>query len=124
MTEPVYVDLYINQGADWPGIGLPVFTKTGAPYDLGGCTVRGQIRRDPDDPEALFTWSTDPDEGEGAVAFDGSKVKFAVTGDQSALWGFTHARYDMFLDNPSAPEGERKLRIAKGLVFLNRQITR
>lgn len=124
MTEPVYVDLYLDQGADWPGIGLPVFTKDGAAYNLTGCTVRGQIRRDPDDDDALFTWSTNPASGQGAVVFDGSRVKFSVTGDQSSLWGFSHARYDLFLTNPAAPVGERKLRIAKGLVFLNRQITR
>lgn len=120
----VEVDLHIEQGADWPGIGFPILDANNEPVDLGGCTALGQIRKLPRDPTALFSWSTIPMFGQGLVVFVDNLVTISVLGDASALWTFATARYDLKLTNPNAPVGQRLIRVASGAVYVSPQVSR
>jgi hypothetical protein len=119
----VQVDLTIEQGADWPGLAFPIFDNEGAPYDLTGCTARGQIRAAPDEDPALFTWSTSPSAGEGLLTLATNQLTIRVLGAESTTWDFHKARYDIYLTNPAAPVGQQKFRIAKGAVYLDLEVT-
>lgn len=120
----VKVDLTIEQGSDWPGLAFPIFDSEGAPYDLTGCTARGQIRRIQNSDPALFTWSTTPATGEGLIALAGNILTIRVLGSESTSWDWNTGRYDIYLTNPAAPVGQRVFRIADGAVYLDLEVTR
>jgi hypothetical protein len=120
----VQVDLTIEQGSDWPGLAFPIFDSEGAPYDLTGCTARGQIRAAPDEDPELFTWSTSPATGDGLITLATNTLTIRVLGDESSAWSFRKARYDIYLTNPAAPVGQRTFRIADGAVYLDLEVTR
>lgn len=123
-----HVDLYVEQGADWPGIGFPICDATGEPFDVTGCTARGQIRKRTDDVNVLFTWSsvsadlTDPDVG--LIVLRDNLVIISMTAEQSEALTFRSAPYDIKLTNPSGPVGQRVLRVADGVVTLSQEVTR
>lgn len=121
----VHVDLYIEQGVDWPGIGFPIFDADDAPFaGLPGCTARGQIRLSARDIDAQFTWSTDPAEDEGLIVFQDHLVIPSMTAEQSAALDFHTAVYDIKLTNPDGLPGQRVLRVANGTVTLSQEVTR
>lgn len=120
----VHVDLTIEQGSDWPGLAFPIFDIDGSPYDLSGCTARGQIRRVRNSDPAFFTWSTSPATGEGLITLAGNTLTIRVLGVESAAWTWTSGRFDIYLTNPAAPVGQRIFRIADGAVYLDLEVTR
>lgn len=120
----VHVDLTIEQGSDWPGLAFPIFDAEGVPYDLTGCTARGQIRRVRDSTPALFSWDTSPAAGEGLITLANSLLTIRVLGAESSAWDWNTGRYDIFLTNPAAPVGQRTFRIADGAVYLDLEVTR
>jgi hypothetical protein len=120
----VHVDLTIEQGADWPGLAFPIFDTEGAPYDLTGCTARGQIRRVQNSDPALFTWDTSPADGEGLITLANSLLTIRVLGSESSLWDWNTGRYDIYLTNPAAPIGQQTFRTADGAVYLSLGVTR
>jgi hypothetical protein len=120
----VHVDLTIEQGADWPGLAFPIFDTEGLPYDLTGCTARGQIRRVQNSDPALFTWATSPSTGEGLITLAGSLLTIRVLGSESSSWDWNTGRYDIYLTNPAAPVGQQTFRIADGAVYLSLEVTR
>lgn len=120
----VVVDITIEQGVDWPGIGFPIFDAQNEPFDLSGCTARGQIRLTRQGDAALFTWSTDPGTDEGLIAFQDNLVIISMTAEQSRGLAFGRAVYDIKLTNPDGPPGQRDLRVARGVVTLDPEVTR
>jgi hypothetical protein len=120
----VKVDLTIEQGSDWPGLAFPIFDEENNPYDLTGCTARGQIRRLANSEPSLFTWSTSPAAGEGLITLSSNLLTVRILGFESALWAWNTGRYDIQLTNPAAPVGQRVFRIADGAVYLDLEVTR
>lgn len=124
----VEVDLYIEQGADWPGLAFPIFDEQDDPFDLAGCTARGQIRLTPNQSASvppLFTWSTDPDDDPGGlIVLTGNLVIIGVTGAASSAWTFQKARYDIELTDPGAQPGKQTIRVAQGRVNVSQEVTR
>jgi hypothetical protein len=120
----VRVDMTIEQGADWPGLAFPIYDEEGNPYDLTGCSAKGQVRRGQnDDDPILFTWSTDPADDEGLITLADSILTIRVLASESVLWEWTVGHYDIRLTNPSAPEGKQKWRIAQGVVNVDQEVT-
>lgn len=116
-------NLAIPQGADWPGVNYPIIGPDGNPYDLTGCTARGQIRHAPGSDELYFTWSTSPGVGEGLITLTGTTLNIRVLATESAAWFFTRGAYDIELTNPAAPVGSRVSRVAMGSVTLSKEVT-
>jgi hypothetical protein len=115
--------LLIPQGVDWPGIDFPIIGPDGQAYDLTGCTARGQIRPSPGSDELYFTWSTAPAQGEGLITLSGSTLNIRVLADESVLWAFVNAAYDIVLTNPAAPTGLQVSRVAMGSVTVSKEVT-
>lgn len=120
----VQVDLRIEQGADWPGLAFPILDEEGQPYDLTGCTARGQIRSARNVEPVLFAWSTDPGEDEGLITLSGNTLTIRVLGEESSRWAWRRGQYDIELTNPAAPVGKQRFRIAEGSVYLDLEVTR
>lgn len=121
-----HVDLYIEQGADWPGIGFPICDSLGAPFDLTGCTAKGQIRKTANDVVVLFEWSSEDtlDPEIGAIVFVDNLVIISMTAEQSEALDFRTAQYDVKLTNPSGLAGQKVLRVSDGTVTLSQEVTR
>lgn len=124
LTTLVY-NLIIPQNADWPGINFPIVGPDGTPYDLTGCTAKGQIRPAPGSDEVYFTWSTSPTGGEGLITLDvnTSVLNIRVLASESVLWQFTAGAYDILLTNPAAPVGLQSSRVAMGSVTVSQEVT-
>lgn len=129
MTRPtsglatLVFDLVIPQNADWPGINYPIIGPDGTPYDLTGCSARGQIRPSPGADEIYFTWSTTPGVGEGTITLSGTTLNIRTLVAESAPWVFTQGAYDILLSNPAAPVGLRTSRVAMGAVTVSPEVT-
>lgn len=117
--------LTIPQGVDWPGTDFPIIGPDGQPYDLTGCTARGQIRSKPGPSDLYFTWSTSPGEGEGLITLNvaASTLNVRVLAAESAPWTFTRGAYDVVVTNPAAPEGLRVSRVVEGAVTVSQEVT-
>jgi hypothetical protein len=113
----------IPQGADWPGTNFPIVGPDGTPYDLTGCTAKGQIRPFPGSGELYYTWSTSPSAGQGLITLSGSTLTIRVLADESALWTFIRGAYDILLTNPAAPVGLKVSRVAMGTVTASQEVT-
>lgn len=116
-------NLVIPQAADWPGINYPIIGPDGSPYDLSGCSARGQIRPHPGSDEIYFTWSTIPASGEGLITFSGTTLNIRVLATESEPWVFSQGAYDILLNNPAAPLGLRTSRVAMGSVTVSPEVT-
>ncbi|HEX4395439.1 MAG TPA: hypothetical protein VH084_28495 [Mycobacterium sp.] len=116
-------NLVIPQAADWPGINYPIIGPDGSPYDLSGCSARGQIRPHPGSDEIYFTWSTSPAAGEGLITFSGTTLNIRVLATESEPWVFAQGAYDILLNNPAAPLGLRTSRVAMGSVTVSPEVT-
>lgn len=123
MTAQRY-DLHIEQGADWPGVGFPIFDANGTPFDVTGCTAQGEIRLAPRAAPVLFTWDSTVDEDTGLIVLTSNLVIISTTAAQSSLWTFRTARYDVELHNPDGPPGQRDIRVAEGSVTVSEEVTR
>jgi hypothetical protein len=119
----VHVDLCIEQGADWPGLAFPILDEEGQPYDLTGCSAKGQIRRRKDTDAVLFAWSSDPGEDEGLITLADSTLTIRVLASESDEWDWRSGVYDIELTNPSAPVGKQVWRIAQGNVIIDQEVT-
>lgn len=120
LSIPPDFPLRVPQGADWPGISIPVIDSAGVPRtSLTGCTALGRIRRRPDDELPLFTWSTTPAAGQGLITLVGGEVQFGVTAAQSALWTWQSARWQVDLIDPLAPAGMQDIRVGQGVIVLD-----
>jgi hypothetical protein len=116
-------NLFIPQGADWPGINYPIIGPDGEPYDLTGCTAKAQIRAHPTSDEIFFTWSTSPTTGQGLITLTGTTLNIRLLATESAPWFFTQGAYDILLTNPAAPVGLRVSRVAMGSVTVSPEVT-
>lgn len=120
----VEIDLLVEAGADWPGIRVPLYDATGAAFDPSSCLAHGEIKAYPSDVEALFTWSSDPGPGQGAIACEPAGVRWWLLGADTSGWTWTEAHYEIKLFNPNAPEGDRDIRVAQGAVLIDPQLDR
>lgn len=121
--QTLVYNLVIPQGADWPGVAYPIVGPDNLPYDLTGCTAKGQIRPSPGSDELYYTWSTSPAAGDGLITLSGSTLTIRVLASESALWTFTSASYDILLTNAAAPVGLRVSRVAMGSVTVSKEVT-
>lgn len=117
--------LCIPQGVDWAGINFPIVGPDGNPYDLTGCTARGQIRPLPASSELYYTWSTSPTTGQGLITLDvpSSTLNIRVLATESAPWTFTYGAYDLVITNPAGPVGLQVSRVAMGPVIVSQEVT-
>lgn len=120
----VQVDLLIEQGADWPGISVPMLDKLNAPFTVTGCTAHGQIKGHRNDTVPIFTWSSTPAAGEGLITLVGTSVAWRLLAAESELWTFTRAEYQIELHNPAGPVGDQTIRVAQGAVLLDLELDR
>jgi hypothetical protein len=116
-------NLVIPQAADWPGVNYPIIGPDGQPYDLSGCSARGQIRPYPGSDEIYFTWSTTPTSGQGLITLTDTTLNIRILAAESAAWAFTQGAYDILLNNPAAPVGLRTSRVAMGSVTVSPEVT-
>lgn len=116
-------DLVIPQSVDWPGYNFPISGADGSPYDLTGCTARGEIRPFPGSDECYYVWSTDPGTGEGLITLADSVLNIRTLAVETAGWTFDCAEYDLILTNPNAPVGLRTSRIVMGTVHRSPAVT-
>lgn len=115
--------LLIPQGADWQGVNYPIIGPDKLPYDLAGCSAKGQIRPSAGSDELYFTWSTDPGSGEGLITLNGATLNIRVLAVESALWTFTTGVYDIVVTNPAAPVGLQVSRVAEGIVTVSQRVS-
>jgi hypothetical protein len=116
-------NLAIPQAADWPGVNYPIIGPDGQPYDLTGCSARGQIRPFPGSDEIYFTWSTSPTVGQGLITLTDTTLNIRILAAESAAWAFTHGAYDILLNNPAAPVGLQTSRVSMGSVTVSPEVT-
>lgn len=117
-------DLYIEQGADWPGEAFSIVDSLGNPKTLDNLTMiaTGSIAG-PRGKGEVFTWSnagTDP--AQGLVLMQGPLFIPTVTADQTLDWTFTNALYQLYLFDPAGPPGDQEIRVGEGTVYLSRKI--
>lgn len=114
-------DLYIDQGADWPGEAFGMVDALGNPKMLNpAMTGYGAIggRGGP-----IFTWSNNPvDDSVGLIVFQGPLFIPQVSAAQNELWTFHNAPYQLYLIDPAAPVNDQETRVAQGIVYLSRKI--
>lgn len=123
-TLPILVfDLLIPQGVDWPGYNFPITGADGAPYNVTGCSARGEIRPHPDSDELYFAWSTTPAPGEGLITLTAGVLNLRTLAAETAPWRWLSAAYDVVLFNPDAPVGLRESRVVMGAVEISRAVT-
>lgn len=122
LTTLVY-NLIIPQNADWPGVNFPIVGPDGMPYDLSGCSARGQIRPSPGSDEMYYSWSTSPSAGQGLITLSGATLTIRVLASESVLWTFAQGAYDILLTNPAAPVGLKVSRVAMGAVTVSPEVT-
>jgi hypothetical protein len=122
LTALVY-NLVIPQNADWPGVNFPIIGPDGSPYNLTGCTAKGDIRPSPGAAELYYEWSTSPTGSQGLITLSGSTLTIRVLATESAQWTFTQGVYDIRLVNPAAPVGLQVSRIAMGTVQVSQEVT-
>lgn len=117
--------IIIPQGADWPGVDFHIIGPLGEPYDLTGCSAKGEIRPTPGSDELYFTWSTTPTEGDGLITLnvEACTLNIRVLASESAPWQFTTGAYDVLLTNPAAPVGFQESRVAMGSVSVSQEVT-
>jgi hypothetical protein len=116
-------NISIPQAADWPGINYPIIGPDGQPYDLTGCSARGQIRPFPGSDEIYFTWSTTPISGQGLITLTDTTLNIRILAAESAAWAFTQGAYDILLNNPAAPVGLQTSRVSMGSVTVSPEVT-
>ncbi len=113
-------DLYIEQGAVWPGVAFTILQADGSPVTtLAGFSARGQVRSRPGGT-ALFTWDDSPAMGEGLITLVGDQMTLSATAAQTGAMTFCHALWDVELTDPTGEPA----RIAQGSVTVDPDITR
>lgn len=119
LSIPTDYPLRVPQGADWPGISIPIYAADGTVRtSLAGCTATGAIRDRPGGP-ALFVWSTSPATGQGQITLTGGNVLFGILAAQSVLFTWRTARWQVDLIDPAAPAGQREIRAGQGPITLD-----
>jgi hypothetical protein len=116
-------DLVIPQAVDWPGYNFPISGADGEPYDLTGCTARGEIRPFAGSRELYYAWSTSPTTGEGLITLSGNILNIRTLATETSTWRWSTASYDIVLTNPAAPIGLRTSRIVMGTVERSPAVT-
>ena len=116
-------DLLIPQNTDWPGYNFPISGADGTPYNLNGCTARGEIRPFAGSAELYYVWSTTPGLGEGLITLEDSVLNIRTLAVETAPWRWTTAEYDVVLTNPGAPLGLRTSRIVMGTIAVSQAVT-
>lgn len=124
LTTLVY-PLVIPQASDWPGVNFPIVGPDYTPYDLTGCSAKGEIKPFPGSDELYYTWSTSPTTGQGLITLtvDTSTLNIRVLATESTLWTFTRGAYDLVVTNPAAPVGLQISRVAMGPVTVSQEVT-
>lgn len=117
--------LVIPQAVDWPGVNYPIVDADGTPYDLTGCSAKGEIRPFPGSDELYYTWSTSPTTGEGLITLtvEMSTLNIRVLATESTSWTFTRGAYDIVITNSAAPVGLQVNRVAMGPVQVSLEVT-
>ena len=119
LSIPADFPLRVPQGADWPGVAIPIVAADGTPRtSLAGCTAHGAIRYRPGEA-ALFEWSTTPTTGQGLITFTGSALTFGITAAQSSAFVWRAARWQVDLLDPNAPPGQQEIRAGQGPIVLD-----
>jgi hypothetical protein len=118
-------NLVIPQNADFPGVTFPILGPDGSPYDLTGCSAKGEIRPFPGSGELYYEWSTSPSAGQGLITLDvgASTLTIRVLASESVLWTFTQGSYDILLVNNAALTGFKTTRIVMGSVTVSQEVT-
>lgn len=116
-------DLLIPQGVDWPGYNFPITGLDGTPYDMTGCTARGEIRPRAGSDELYFVWSSTPTLGQGLITLSAGVLNVRTLAAETRAWTWTSAEYDIVLTNPNAPVGLRESRVVMGRVDVSRSVT-
>jgi len=117
----LHKDLYLDQGADWPGEAFAIVDADGNPKILGPSMIATGVIADRDGAP-LFTWSNNPTIEQGLVQFQGQFFIPTVTAAQTLLWRFANAPYQLYLEDPAAPLADRKIRVGDGTLYLSRAI--
>lgn len=119
------VDLNLKQGVATDLVFTIVDTAGSPIVDTTGYTVRAQIRRTALD-SVLFEWNTTPGVGQGTALVTylpgppaTSTVTLTLTGDQTAAFAFTIAKWDLFLVNPIG----QPVCLVEGMVRVDPHIT-
>lgn len=105
-------DLIIEQGSDYRR-AIPVLDETGAPLDITGWSVRGQIRLTYTSPTPLHDLGPH-------LTIAGTAVELEITGEASAPWVWQLAFYDVELVDPSG----NPTRLMQGRVVVSPEVTR
>jgi hypothetical protein len=103
-------DLLVEQGADYERL-FPVFDGNGAPANVDGWTVTGQIRGSYGDTTVLHTLTLVP---------TGTNVRLTIPAATSAAWAWRLARFDIELTAPNTTV----TRLVEGAVVVYPEITR
>jgi hypothetical protein len=108
--------LVIPQGSYWEA-SWRVRDSNGAPVaDLSGWSVRAQMRPTVESETVLYEWGVSL----GNATLYAPFVTLIVFDTDSDAWTWTDAVYDMEVTDP----GARVYRIAEGVVFVSREVTR
>jgi hypothetical protein len=116
-------DLLIPQGVDWPGLNFPISDADGNPYDLTGCSARGEIRPFAGSDELLYAWSSSPTGSQGRITLADGILNIRTLATETMPWDFTRAEYDILLINPAAPIGLQVSRVVMGHVAVSVPVT-
>jgi hypothetical protein len=116
-------DLIIPQSVDWPGYNFPISGADGTPYDLTGCSARGEIRPFAGSDELYYVWSTSPGPGQGLITLEDSVLNIRTLAVETDSWTWDTAFYDIVLINPGAPLGLQYSRIVMGAVERSPAVT-
>lgn len=115
-APPVYETLIIRQGATFQRRWRVTDPVSGVARDLSEWSARGHIRAHQPDAATLFEFTG------SAIACDADGyVTISVLPEESALWAWRDAVYDIELIEPVTG---RVARIAQGAVRVSPEVTR
>lgn len=114
------VNLFPDQGADYPHIFLYRNKATGAAINLTGYTIEMQVRPFAQSDELLFDGDTGAKGNVEITDAANGEITITIPGAITALWRNNEAVYDI----KGTPSGGDPERIAQGSVYLSKATTR
>jgi hypothetical protein len=115
-------DIYLEQGADWPGEQFYMVDAAGNAKILAPPMIGSGSIVDPISGATLLTWSNAPTAGQGLIVFSGNLFIPTITKDLMTSWTFRTARYQLYLYDPAAPTADQTTRVGQGTVYLSLQL--
>lgn len=105
-------DLLIEQGSTYRR-SVPVLDDTGAPLDVTGWSVRGQIRLTHDSPTTVYDLGPH-------LTVTGTAVELVIPAEASSAWVWRWGVYDVEIVDP----GGSPTRLIQGSVGVSPEVTR